>query len=194
MVKTDTMTEVEKKQLVHDAVEQVKDKVPSKLVPMIEDALIRIQKEGLTPAEAMGISPEFLEEIYECGYHFFQSGKYKDALLIFNFLVQLSAGSDHRFTFGIAAAHHHLKEYPEAAGYYMIYNLIHPLNPLPYYHLHDCFKKMNSLELALSALQTADKLAATDPKNAALKAKIELELRSLQSTVASALKQENVKR
>ncbi|MFI0434114.1 MAG: SycD/LcrH family type III secretion system chaperone [Parachlamydiaceae bacterium] len=182
MVNSATADRKETKQLIQQALEKVKDGVPSTFLPMIEEALLKIELEGLSPAEAMGISQELIEEIYENGYHFFQSGKFKDALVIFNFLTQLAGGNDPRFTFAIAAAHHHLKNYNEAVGYYMLYEMIHPASPLPYYHLYDCFKKMGNPELALAALMTADKIAGDNPAHAGLKAKIEVELKHQQSS------------
>jgi type III secretion system low calcium response chaperone LcrH/SycD len=168
----------ENKQLIHEAVESVQDKVPSKVLPLIEDALIKIENEGLTPQEAMGISDDVIEEIYEHGYHFFKSGKFKDALAIFSVLNQLVGGSDPRYLFAIAATHHHMKNYVEAAGYYMIYEALHPTDPLPYFHLYDCFKKDNKPEMAVNALKAALRLCEKDPKYADLKAKIELELKN----------------
>lgn len=176
-------TELEEtKQLIHSAVESIQDKVSPRFLPMIEEALIKIETKGLTPQEAMGISEDVIEEIYEQGYHFFKSGKFKDALAIFNVLVQLVGGTDSRFIFAIAATHHHMKNYVEAAGYYMLYEAANPADPLPYYHLYDCFRKNNNEELARNALKASLRLAGNDPKYADLKAKIEIELNKPQSS------------
>ncbi len=187
MMKTKTDEEKETQTLIRKSLDQVKDRVPPKFLPLMEEALLKIELEGLTPAEAVGIPQDMIEEMYTNGYHFFQSGKFKEALAIFNFITQLVDGTDPRFTFAIAAAHHHLKNYNEAAGYYMLYEMIHPENPLPYYHLYDCFKNLGNKELALAALITAQKIAGDDPINAALKAKIELELKHQES-----LKKDNI--
>lgn len=168
-------------QVIDAAVEGIKDRVPEKFVPMIKEALVKIEKENITPQEAMGISEEVLEEIYEYGYHCFQSGKFKDALIIFNILDQWAGSSNPRFLFAIAATHHHMKHYQEAAGYYMLYEILHPRDPLPYYYLYDCFKKLNHPDLALNALRAAGDLATSTPKYEKLKAKIDVELNHLAS-------------
>lgn len=169
------------KKVIHSAVQGVKDKVPAQVLPMIEEALLRIELEGMSPLEAMEIPQEFIEEIYEKGYFFYQSGKYQDALTLFNFVTYLSGGSDPRFIFAIAATHHQLKNYVEAAGYYMLYEAIHPKDPIPYYHLYDCFKKIGNPELARNALKAAGKLAEKDPRYSELKHKIDLEIQQNES-------------
>lgn len=173
------------KQVIHEAIERLPGEIPSKFVPVIEEALAKIEIEGATPQEAMEISDDVIDEIYEHGYHFFQSGKFKDALAIFNVLNQLVGGSDPRYVFAIAATHHHMKNYHEAAGYYMLYEALHPTDPLPYYHLYDCFRKIDNQELAANALKSALKLAEQDPKFGDLKTKIEMELNQEKHSTAA---------
>lgn len=181
--KMESMEEIKRR--IHVAIEEVQDKMPPKAAPLVEEALIKMETENLTAREVMGISQDVMEEIYEHGYHFFQSGKYKDALPIFNVLCQLDGGLDPRYTFAIAACHHHMKNYIEAIGYYMLYEVLDPTNPLPYYHMYDCFKKLNQSEMAFNVLAAAEHLADEDPKYAELKNKIELELKHLKSLEGS---------
>jgi tetratricopeptide (TPR) repeat protein len=98
----------------------------------------------------------------------------------------LVGGSDPRYVFAIAATHHHMKNYDEAAGYYMLYEALHPTDPIPYYHLYDCFRKTNNPELAENALRAAFRLAEKDSKYEDLKTKIEMELKQFQSSGSQA--------
>ncbi len=174
----------EMKQLIHAAVQEVKGNAPPETLAMIEETLFKTQVLGYSPKEAMGIPEDWLEEVYLIGYNFFQSGKYERALTIFHLLALLVAGRDPRFTFAIAASYHHMKQYPDAISYYMLYQILDLANPLSYYHIFDCFKNMDNPYLAIKALKTAKELANKDPKYAQLLAKIDLELTTSNSAVA----------
>ncbi len=167
-------------QEVDDFVEKNKADIPPEAVPLVKQVLTKMQTENLPFKEALGFSPELIEEIYQYGYSLFQSGKYQEALPVFN-ILRFIDGNDERFTFSLAVTHHHMKNYIEAAGNYMLCELVNPDDPLPAYHLSDCFIKMNQPELAFNAMKMAHQFAAQDPKYAELKEKIELELEHLRS-------------
>lgn len=171
--KTEEFDEV--KEQLKTILEKEQSQLPPKSAPLIEKTAIRMMKEDLSLKEALGFPQEMIEEIYENGYHLFKSGKFKEALPVFNVLRQLE-GTDPRFTFAIAACHHQMKNYVDAAGNYILYQTLEPKNPLSYYHLYDCFIKMNQPSLAFNALQLAEKFAIADPQYAELAGKIELEL------------------
>lgn len=183
MVSTHQITEKEMNEAIDAALKEVKDKIPANMLPLMREAALKIHMENTPPYEAMGISKEIIEEMYAQGYHFFQSGKFKDALGQFIIVNQLAGGSDPRFLFAIAATHHQMKNYQEAAGFYMFYEALHRTDPLPYYYLYDCFKNLNEPEMAINSLRGAARLAEKIPQYASLKARIDLELQnSLDST------------
>ena len=157
-----------------------KGNIPSEVASAIEKSLLQVELENVSVMESLGFSPEMIDKIYEHGYYIFQSGKYKEALPVFNLLRELDGGEAH-FTFAIAACHHHLKNYEEAIGNYMLYELLDDTNPLPYYHMYDCFTKMGQPLLAAGALQQAGRLAKQDPQYAELKVRTDLELEHLKS-------------
>jgi len=178
-------------QLIHEFVEQNKGDIPPETVPVIEGIMTKMVGGNLTFKEAIGFSSELIEEMYGYAYTLFQSGKYEEVLPIFT-ILRFIDGNDERFTFSIAVTHHHMKNYTEAAGNYMLCELLNPDDPLPLYHLSDCFTKLNQPELALNALKMANQVAAKDPKYAQLKEKTELEIEHLKSVVSgSAEKQES---
>lgn len=176
MVNTHQINEEEISKVVDEAIKRVKDKIPPDMLPLLKETVLKIQYDQIPPYEAMGFTPEMVEELYAQGYHYFQSGKFKEALNFFTMVDQMAAGTDPRFMFAIAATHHQMKNYKEAAGFYMFYEALHPTDPLPYYYLYDCFKHLNQPEMALNSLRGASRLAAKIPKYASLKAKIDLEL------------------
>lgn len=176
MESTKQITEEEIKSKIDITLEEIKDKIPAHMLPLMKETLLKIQMEQIPPYAAMGISQDIIEEMYAQGYHFFQSGKFKDALDIFTVIDQLAGGSEPRFQFALAATHHQMKHYEDAAGRYMYYEILHPTDPLPYYYLYDCFKNLNQPEMALNCLHGASRLAAKIPKFEKLKAKIDLEI------------------
>lgn len=180
-----TLNEAE--QRIHDFIEKNKSDIPPDAVPWIENVLSKMESELLPFKEAAGLSPEVLEGIYQYGYNFFQSGKYQEALSVFN-LLRFIDGNNERYTFSIAATHHHLKKYPEAVGNYILCELLNPNDPLPYYHMAACFTNMRQPELAFNAMKMANQLAAQDPKFAALKERTEFELEHLGSLMTGSQK------
>lgn len=181
MAQVKEKTVLDREKLIDQTIEKFKEKMPETFTPTIQEAFKKIQSQGLSPCEAMGISKEVVEKIYGQGYFFFQSGKFKDALSIFNVLTQLVGGADPRFTFAIAACHHHMKNYIDAGGYYMLYDVLNPGNPLAYYHLYDCFKNSGNPTLAIGALENALKLTLDNPKYKKLQTEIEIDLKNLKA-------------
>lgn len=177
--KTEEENLVEIKKQIKQVLAEEKN-MPPEAASLIEENLTKMIKEDLSLTEALGFTPDMLEEIYQEAYLFFQSGKFKEALPIFQLLRRLD-GLDSRFTFAIAACNHQMKNYEEAVGNYIICEGMDPTNPFPYYHMYDCFKKMNQPELAINALKAAYQIIADDPKYAEMKGKIELELQRFET-------------
>jgi type III secretion system low calcium response chaperone LcrH/SycD len=169
------------KEKIDESIEKkARGKLPTKAIPMIEEALLKVEGKDVPLKEALRLTPDMINEIYQYGFHLYQSGKFKEALPVFNLLRVLS-NQDPRFTFSIAACHHQLKNYEEAAGNYMLYELLDATNPLPYFHMYDCFTKLGQPDLALNALHQASRLMDQKPQYAELKGKVDLELAHLKS-------------
>lgn len=166
------------KQKVHAALEKFGDQIPPKAAPLIEETIAKMEVDHLLPAEALGFSPPIMELMYQQGYNLFQSGKYQDALKIFTILRQLDI-TEMRYSFAIAASYHYMKDYLDAAANYLIYKSMDPSNPLPSFHLYDCFMKADYPQSALIALEEARILAERDPQAMVLNEKIKLELEHL---------------
>lgn len=180
MIKTNPREEAVK-QYMAQTLENAKDKLPEKAIPAFEKALNEIV-DGVPPKDVLGMSESMVEKYYTTGYHYYQSGKFKDALTSFTFLRFLD-GMDMRFTLAIAATHHRLKEYDKAICNYLIFYGSDTSNPLPYYYMFDCFKNMNQLELARRALILAKKIAEKDPKYAVVLGRINLDINHYNSEV-----------
>ena len=159
---------------VQEVMAKLGDAVPPEAKSRIEEAVKEIIEHDVLPRIALGLPPEMFEAMYQQGYNLFQSGKYQDALTIFNVLRFLDI-SDGRYTFSIAACYHYMQEYLDAAANYLIYREMDPLNPITSFHLYDCFVKADYPASALFFIQEALVLAGMDPQYDALKEKIQLE-------------------
>ena len=172
---TDRTKELENvKQEVREIIVKYGDQIPPKAAPLIEEAIAKIKVDKMAPKEVLAFPPPIMEMMYQQGYNFFQGGKYKDALAIFDVLRMLDLG-DSRYTFAIAGCYHYSKEYLDAAANYMIYKVLNPLDPISSFHLYDCFMKANYPLSALFYIEEALILAEKDPKYSVLKGKIILE-------------------
>lgn len=161
------------KKQVHEVIEQMGDQIPPQAVPLIEEAVAKINA-GILAKDALGLTPEVMEFFYQQGYNFFQNGKYEDARVIFSVLRFLDI-TDSRYTFAIAACYHYMQDYLNAAANYLIYREMDPFNPVTSFHLYDCFRKSNFPTSALFHIEEALYLAGKEPKYAELKMKIQLE-------------------
>lgn len=177
-----TLDREQTKKQVDAIVGQLGDQLPKDAAPKIEEAIQKIVIDKKSPKDVLGLTPQVMEVIYQQGYHFFQSGKYADALIIFNILRFFDI-TDPRYTFAIAGCYHYQKDYLNAAANYLIYKVMDPLNPIPSFHLYDCFVKANYPTAALLYIQEALALAGMDPKYANLKEKIALESEHFNTTL-----------
>lgn len=160
-----------------EALKKVGSDAPPDIKRKVEEAVLKMI-DGQEPKEALGVTPEAEETLYKFGYELFNSGKYWQAFGCFGFLRSLQPDS-YRYVFGVAAACQYMEKNVEAAGNYLICTHLDPLNPVPHFHLYDCFLKLNYPESALHALTMCIELAALNPHYAPLKQKAELELPGL---------------
>ena len=115
---------------------------------LAREVLLKMQEnEGMTLKDATGVSDESLEEMYSLAYTFYNQGKYQESLALFQFLAG-AAPNTYKYVLGLAASYHQVKAYEEAAvGFYIALN-IQPDNPVPAYHITDCFLKQKMYEKA----------------------------------------------
>ncbi|KIA76085.1 Type III secretion specific chlamydia chaperone 2 [Parachlamydia acanthamoebae] len=122
-----------------------------------EDVLNKIFKDGQSPQQAMGLSDETLEAFYGYAYNLYGSGNYLDAQRIFQFLINLDA-SRSKYALGLAASMHMQKNYQAAIEAYMLAAFYDQENPVPFFHIADCYIKLDNPYGALLALDDAIRL------------------------------------
>lgn len=142
---------------------------------LVIHALMQMIVEQKTLKEIYGFTPAMLEVVYQYGYTLFKAGKYQEALLAFDYAKRLDP-FDARYPFSLAACHHYLKNYAEAAENYKLCTTLDPSNPLPHFHAYDCYLKTGDLSSALDAIQQTVKTTGQQPQYTQLKQKAQFEL------------------
>lgn len=117
-----------------------------------EELLHEVVDEGKLLKDALNVSDQTIEYLYSQAYRLYKIGKFKEASRYFHILYLLN-GLDLRFSMGIAASHHMQKEYQRAVEWYLVCAALDEDSPLPYYHISDCFLKMNEKLSALISLK-----------------------------------------
>ena len=109
-------------------------------------------KKGGKPTDMLDISEDTVEYFYAQAYQFYNQGKYKEALYLFQMLTMLEPGVS-RHGLGSAACLHRMGKYEAAGQLYIISQPMDPENPLPFFHASDCYIKLKVYELAEFNLQ-----------------------------------------
>lgn len=108
-------------------------------------------------------TPAQIEDIYRYACNLYKTGKYNDARPYFH-LISMTNVQDPRYAMGIAACYHMLKNYKAAIQSYTLVSFVDPDNPIPQYHLADCFMHMNEPVGAYIALEMALTRCKKNPK------------------------------
>lgn len=150
------------------------------IVEQLADKLMG--KEGATK-EAFGLSDQAIEGIYGQAYRLYNTGKYKDASQLFRLLVTLNP-AEPKYTLGLAACFHMMKEYRTAAEVYTIAGMLDPQSPVPHYHASDCYLKTEDKVSAIIALEMAVKRSDGKAEFQQLKDRAELTIQSLKAEIS----------
>lgn len=159
------------KDLIRDVIAKMTPDLSEKDKKKQEEVLYAVFEEGKLLKDALNISDQTIEYLYSQAYKLYKIGKYSEASRYFHILYLLNA-LDLRFSMGIAASHHMLKEYQKAVEWYMVCAALDENSPLPYYHISDCFLKMGEKVSALISLKMLQvRLDDDDPRFAQIKEK-----------------------
>ena len=141
-------------ELVKKTMAQVDDSYNDEEREAIEGMLKKSMLEGASFAEAIGIDEHYISWIYMEAYKFYKGGKYADACTLFLFLEFLCPEGA-RFSFGAGASYHHLGDYERALAAYFVAAMKDRTDPMPYYHMADCYMELGEYKNAyLMLIQT----------------------------------------
>jgi type III secretion system low calcium response chaperone LcrH/SycD len=170
------------KEIIEQAIEKSGCQVPENFKPQMVETFLKIYEGNATPKEALKISDEIMETIYNYSYTLYKSGKYKQAVRIFEVLRKLNL-ADIRYSFATAVCYHYMKDYTNAAANYIICRELNPFDPIPSFHLYDCYMKLNNPILATRALAEVIVKSEFDPRYSQLKERALLEKENLTANI-----------
>jgi type III secretion system low calcium response chaperone LcrH/SycD len=136
----------------------------------------------LIPKNMVGISDQMVEGIYGQAYRLYNAGKYKDAVKVFRTLLVFNP-NEPKYTMGMAACFHMMKEYKAAIDTYAICSVHDPNNPIPHFHATDCYVNLNDPASAIISLKLAVKRAGEKPEFKPLKDRAKMMIEKLSKKV-----------
>jgi type III secretion system low calcium response chaperone LcrH/SycD len=163
-------------------VKQAAEKLGSDLKATESEAYAQIVKKAtegaVSPKDVLRISDGQMESIYAQAYRFYNTGKYKEASELFRYLMMVNS-SETKYTLGLAACFHLMKDYKAAAQTYLMCNILDEKSPIPAFHASDCYLQMNDKVSALVSLNMAIDKAGSKPEYKILKDRAELTAQNL---------------
>lgn len=170
------------KTLIEQAMETSGRGVPDHFKPEMIEAFLKIYRDDATPKEALKISNEIMESVYNYAYNLFKAGKYSQAVKFFEVLRRLNL-ADVRYSFATAACYQYMGNYTNAAANYVICKEIDELNPIPCFHLYDCYMKLHKPVAAAEALAEVIGKSNQNPQYSQLKERALLEIETLKENL-----------
>ena len=114
-----------------------------------------------TLKQMKGITNEELEAVYTLAFGYYRTGKFNEALKLFQFLVLF----DHlnaKYWMGLGAVQQVLKDFQNAVVSYGYSSFLNLENPKPQLHAAECFLAMGDKRSAASALFALNEYCPTD--------------------------------
>lgn len=142
-------------------------------------------QKGFSPKDVLGLSDQMVEGIYGQAYRFYQTGRYQDASQLFRLLIMINS-TDPKFTLGLAACLHMLKDYKSAVEAYALCGIIDPESPIPHYHASDCYLQMKDKVSALISLELAVKRCGEKAEYKTLKDRALLTIETIKQEIDKA--------
>lgn len=163
---------------IKKAAEKVGSEIPQDRVKQHKQISQEVLAKNLLPKNAIGLSDAVVEGVYGQAYRLYNTGRYKDAIQIFRLLIMLNP-TEAKYTLGLAACFHMMKEYIKAVNAYALCSVISPESPIPFYHSSDCYIQMKDPLSASVSLRLAIQKAGEKTEFQALKSRAQLMLKSL---------------
>ena len=114
-----------------------------------------------TLKQMKGITNEELEAVYTLAFGYYRTGKFDEALKLFQFLVMF----DHlnaKYWMGLGAVQQVLKDYQGAVTSYGYCSFLKLDNPKPQLHAAECFLAMGDKRNAASSLEALEEYCPKD--------------------------------
>ena len=127
----------------------------------IADTVKTLINDASTLKQLKGVSNAELESVYSLAFGYYKTGRYDEALKLFQFLVLF----DHlnaKFWFGLGATQQALKDFQNAVVSYGYCSFLKLDNPKPQLHAAECFLAVGDKRNAASSLEALDAYCPKD--------------------------------
>ncbi|WP_133405447.1 CesD/SycD/LcrH family type III secretion system chaperone [Parashewanella tropica] len=133
-------------------------------IKQLEEACRLALVEHKTLAEAKGMTPQELEDVYAKGLEKYHAEKPEEALADFSYLV-MHQPYDRRFHMALGSTFHWLGEFKHAMNFYGYALLMDACDPGATFRIAQCFLSLGDEASAIDALQTAISQSFTKPEH-----------------------------
>ena len=127
----------------------------------ISEGVKALIERGATLKQLKGVTNAELEAVYSLAFGYYRTGKFDEALKLFQFLV-LFDHLNQKFWMGLGAVQQVLKDYQSAVTSYGYCSFLKLDNPKPQLHAAECFLAMGDKVKAASALYALNEYCPTD--------------------------------
>ena len=127
----------------------------------IAEGIRSLVRDKATLKQIKGVTNDELEAVYSLAFGYYRTGKYDEALKLFQFLVLF----DHlnaKFWMGLGAVQQVLKDYQNAVVSYGYCSFLKLDNPKPQLHAAECFLAMGDKRNAASSLEALNEYCPKD--------------------------------
>lgn len=172
-----------KDEIVKQALNEMGGGQPEEIKQAVEKLTTDIYEKGMLPKDAIGLSDGMIEGMYSFGYRLYNTGKYDKAVQLFRLLVMLDPTQE-KFSLGLAACFHMMKNYHNASTTYLLCGIINNEDPLPHFHASDCYVEMQQPDLAIASLEICLERCGNRPEYAALKNRASIAIDNLRKKIS----------
>ncbi|MCB1118397.1 MAG: SycD/LcrH family type III secretion system chaperone [Chlamydiia bacterium] len=145
-----------------------------------------VMGKSMSVKDTLNMSDSTVEGIYGQAYRLYNNGKYTDAMHLFRLLIMINS-TEPKYTMGLAATLHMMKEYKAATEIYNLAGITDPDNPLPFFHSSDCFLQLNDPASAVLMLGMALKRTKGKPQFKMLEDRCKITMEGLKAQITEAV-------
>ena len=127
----------------------------------ISEGVKALIERGATLKQLKGVTNAELEAVYSLAFGYYRTGKFDEALKLFQFLV-LFDHLNQKFWMGLGAVQQVLKDYQSAVTSYGYCSFRKLDNPTPQLHAAECFLAMGDKRNAASSLEALEEYCPKD--------------------------------
>ena len=127
----------------------------------IADSIKSLVRDNATLKQLKGISNEELEAIYSLAFGYYNTGRFEEALKLFQFLV-LFDHLNKKYWLGLGAVQQVMKDYTNAIASYGYCSFLDLTNPKPQLHVAECFLALGDKKNAASSLEALNEYCPKD--------------------------------